>query len=99
MPARRPNGHPAVYCSPLCHNRGNSALIRRRNSSLDEMAVMRLVSGDPVASTRAERIAAVGALTAHGRSTSWIAAHLHTTTRSVTRYRAELNPARKAVAA
>jgi len=97
MPARR-NGHRAICCSALCHNRSNGARRRADNSYIDEMAVVRLIDGWGVEATRGERVAAVEILTRRGRSASWIAAHLHITERSVCRYRAELTH-RKAVAA
>ena len=71
-------------------------LMRARDADLDEMAVVRLVSGDRVASTKAERLEAVRVLTSRGYSLFTIALRLHMTDRSVSRYRAELH--RKAVA-
>jgi len=84
-----------IYCSRRCTLAANPP--RDYNGSLDEVAVLRLLDGSPVASTKAERRTAVAVLTARGRSASWIAAHLHITARSVTRYRAELH--RREVAA
>lgn len=61
------------------------------NHDVDDVVVTRLMAGVPVTSTRSERIEAVAYLTMRGRSAVWIAAQLHITTRSVCRYRAELN--------
>ena len=96
MPARR-NGHKAICCSSLCHNRSNGERRRADNSYVDEMAVVRLVNGWDVEATRGERVAAVAILTRRGRSASWIAESLHITERSIYRYRAELT--RREVAA
>ena len=93
VPATWPNGRPRTFCSRLCANRANNA----RHTSMDEVAVIRLTSGSPVPSTKAERLEAVRLLVGRGYSTRSVAERLHTTTRSVWRYRAELN--RKAVAA
>lgn len=96
MPAKTLDGHTRVYCSRYCRDRGCAALTRERNACLDEMAVVRLIQGSPVASTKAERIEAVRTMTARGLSAAVIAQRLHTTRRSVWRYRAELH--RKALA-
>ena len=90
MPARR-NGHRAICCSALCHNRSNGARRRADNSYVDEMAVVRLVNGWGVEATRGERVEAVAILTRAGRSASWIAESLHITERTICRYRAELH--------
>jgi len=86
------------FCSRLCANRAKSARIAEANRFLDEVAVIRLTSGSPVASTKAERLSAVDILTTRGLSTAVIAERLHTTQRSVWRYKAELTH-RKAVVA
>jgi len=86
-----------TFCSRLCANRANNARIAEANRFLDEVAVIRLTTGSPVTSTKAERLAAVDILTTRGLSAAVIARRLHTTQRSVWRYRAELT--RKAVAA
>ena len=96
MPARR-NGHRAICCSSLCHNRSNGARRRADNSYVDEMAVVRLVNGWGVEATRGERVEAVAILTKRGRSAAWIAESLHITERTICRYRAELH--RREVAA
>jgi hypothetical protein len=85
------NNKPRRFCSRSCAGRANTARIRTRNADLDEVAVIRLISGSRVASTKAERREATRLLTERGRSASWIAGLLRTTERSVTRYRAELN--------
>jgi DNA-binding NarL/FixJ family response regulator len=64
---------------------------------MDEVVVLRLVSGSRVASTKAERLEATRQLTERGYSIVVIASRLHTTPRSVSRYRAELH--RREVAA
>ena len=96
MTARR-NGHKATYCSLLCANRANAATRIADPGFMDEVAVTRLTSGSPVTSTKAERLEAVRLLIARGCSTTVVAERLHTTTRSVWRYRAELH--RREVAA
>jgi len=88
---------PRSFCSRLCANRAKVARIAEANASLDEVAVIRLTSGSPVTSTKAERLEAVRLLVDRGYSTAVVAERLHTTTRSVWRYRAELH--RKEVAA
>lgn len=81
---------PRQFCSKPCASRANGAAVSARHATLDEMAVVRLLAGSPVTSTKAERIEAVRVLTGRGRAASWIAEFLHITERSVTRYRAEL---------
>jgi DNA-binding NarL/FixJ family response regulator len=93
----RGKGRPGIYCSALCHNRGNGARRQADNSYVDEMAVVRLVDGWGVDATRGERVEAVAILTRRGRSASWIAESLHITERTICRYRAELH--RREVAA
>ena len=85
------------FCSRLCANRAKSARITEANRFLDEVAVIRLTTGSPVTSTKAERLEAVRLLIGRGYSTAVVAQRLHTTTRSIWRYRAELTQ-RKAVA-
>jgi hypothetical protein len=97
MSPTRSHNKPRAFCSKPCASRANGNVIRTRNADLDEVAVIRLISGSPVASTKAERREATRLLTARGRSASWIAEHVHITERSVTRYRAELH--RREVAA
>ena len=99
MAARYPSngGKTRKFCSRSCGGRANAMAIRTRNADLDEVAVIRLISGSLVASTKAERIEAVRVLTARGLSAAVIAKRLHTTPRSVWRYRAEFN--RREVAA
>ena len=63
-------------CGPFCPG------------DVDEVVVLRLLAGTPVISNKAERLEAVNILTARGMSGSEIAEHLHTTKRSVIRYRA-----------
>jgi len=91
-PTTWPNGTPHTFCSRLCANRACNL----RHASLDEVAVIRLTTGSPVTSTKAERLEAVRLLVSRGYSTAVVAERLHTTTRSVWRYRAELT--RRAVA-
>jgi len=88
------SNRPRIYCSRRCTLAANPPQFHSRE--LDEVAVGRLIAGDPVHSTKAERLEAVRQLSARGRSASWIATHLHITERSVTRYRAELNTRRAA---
>jgi DNA-binding NarL/FixJ family response regulator len=97
IPPTWPTGRLRSFCSRLCANRAKSARITEANRFLDEVAVIRLTSGSPVTSTKAERLAAVDILTTRGLSTAVIAQRLHTTPRSIWRYRAELT--RKALAA
>ena len=91
-----PKGPPSkrrVYCSQLCRNRGISRVRHHpltHDNTIDAMAVVRLLEGWVVASTRAERIEAVRVLTDRGRSASWIADYMRTTARSVVRYRHEI---------
>src|ERR1035437_3321514 len=85
---------PTVYCSRACHCRANAALARAHQAEVDEAAVLRLVSGSRVASTKAERITAVQQMSAHGWSASGIADRLHIGERSVFRYRAALHHAK-----
>ena len=75
-----------VYCSRACRDEAN----RKVDAPVDEMAVVRLLEGWRVASNRPERVEAVRVLTAQGRSIAWIADHLRTSTRSVERYRHEI---------
>ena len=83
--------------------RANSGTIKARQANntrhaeMDEVAIVRLISGSPVTSTKAERLEAVRLLVGRGYSTAVVAERLHTTTRSIWRYRAELH--RKALAA
>lgn len=81
---------PATYCTRHCAAIGVGIWNRARRAEVDDVAVIRLISGSRVASTKAERVAAVAELTARGRSASWIAAALHVAERSVCRYRAAL---------
>jgi len=85
------------FCSRLCANRAKSARITEANRFLDEVAVIRLTTGSPVTSTKAERLEAVRLLVDRGYSTAVVAERLHTTPRSIWRYRAELH--RREVAA
>lgn len=91
--------HPLVYCCRRCQCIGISAALRAREAEVDEVVVIRLVSGSWVPSTKAERMEAVTQLSARGRSASWTAMVLHVDIRSVWRYRAELNRAKKGQAA
>jgi len=84
------------YCSRRCTLLANPP--HDWNRDLDEVAVQRLLAGDHIESTKAERLEAVRALTARGRSASWIAAHLRIAERSVTRLRAELHTRREIAA-
>lgn len=85
-----------LYCSRRCTLAANPPQIHSRE--MDEVAVERLIAGDRVTSTKAERLEAVRQLTARGRSAAWIAAHLHIAERSVTRLRAELHTRREIAA-
>ena len=87
------NGIARVNCSRACRDEAN----RHVGRPVDEMAVVRLLAGSAVVSTRGERIEAVRVLTAQGRSIAWIADYLRTTSRSVERYRHEIQT-RKAAA-
>ena len=99
-----PKGPPSkrrVYCSQLCRNRGISRVRHHpltHDNTIDAMAVVRLLEGSLVTSTRAERIEAVSILSQRGHSAAWIGDYIHITPRSVVRYRRELIN-RKAVAA
>ena len=86
------------YCSLSCASTGRAAASVQLNAEVDEMAVVRLLDGSKVLSTRGERIEAVRVLTERGRSASFIADLLHTTRRSIERYRAELTNRKQAVA-
>ena len=107
MPERR-HGRRLLHCSRRCVGRDPAKLARlaeiRRQSAIanrhvDDVVVSRLMAGDRLPSTRAERIEAVAYLTANGRSALWIATQMHITTRGVFRYRAELNRTTKRKAA
>ena len=87
---------PRVYCSRICRDQGIGWAMR--DKQVDEMAVVRLLDGSRVVSNKAERIEAVRVLTERGRSAAWIADCLHTTARSIQRYRAELTNRKQAVA-
>jgi hypothetical protein len=100
MPSDIRLSRPRLHCSKSCAGRSANTLAHLAEISrmrviaghdVDDVVVTRLLSGVPVASTRSERIEAVAYLTLRGRSALWIAAQLHITTRSVCRYRAELN--------
>ena len=69
-----------LSCGPTCPGR----------NGVDDVVVVRLLDGSHVVSTKAERLEAVRVLTDRGRSASWIADRLHTTERSIQRYRAEI---------
>ena len=97
IPSTWSPGRLRSFCSRLCANRAKSARITEANRFLDEVAVIRLTSGSPVTSTKAERLEAVRLLVGRGCSTAVVAQRLHTTPRSIWRYRAELT--RKALAA
>ena len=97
IPPTWPTGRLRTFCSRLCANRANVARFAEANRFLDEVAVIRLTTGSPVTSTKAERLEAVRLLVDRGYSTAVVAERLHTTTRSVWRYRAELH--RREVAA
>lgn len=90
------SARPRIYCSRRCCLIANPPQIHSRE--LDEVAVERLLAGDLVTSTKAERMEAVRALTARGRSASWIAQQLRIAERSVTRLRAELHTRREIAA-
>ena len=98
MTPTRSHNKPRAFCSKPCASRANGNVIRTRNADLDEVAVIRLISGSPVTSTKAERREATRLLTERGRSAAWIARQLRITPRSVHRLRAELHT-RRAVAA
>ncbi len=63
---------------------------------VDEVVVDRLRLGERVTSTRGERREATRLLTDQGRSASWIALLLHTTSRSIQRYRHDINQVEEA---
>lgn len=98
MTARRPNGHPRQFCSKSCSALGASVRIRTRNADMDEVVVIHLLDGTLITSTKAERLEAVRQLTSRGYSLFAIASRLHTTARSVSRYRAELHTRREIAA-
>jgi len=81
-PNKRRTGR--LYCSWACYLADR--VVKERVA--DSVVIDRLCLGDRTTSTRAERIEAVRILTEKGRSASWIAMLLHTTERSITRYRA-----------
>jgi hypothetical protein len=94
MSPSNPWGHRRICCSRSCGISLGNTKRRARSAEVaevDEVAVMRLIAGDPVTSTKAERLEAVRALTGRGRSAAWIARQLHMTPRSVQRLRAELH--------
>ena len=74
-------------CGATCGQIFRAVGCMARNADVDEMAVVRLLEGWVVNSTRSERIEAVRVLTCQGRSIAWIADYLRITTRSVERYR------------
>lgn len=67
--------------------RTTAAATRLAELDIDPVAVERAMDGDPVRLNRAERLAAVRALTAQGRTSEEIADVLHMSTRVVFRYR------------
>jgi predicted nucleic acid-binding Zn ribbon protein len=97
MPPRTPWGHQRITCSRSCGISQGNTKRRARSQEVDEVAVIRLIDGSPVHSTKAERFEAMRVLTERGYSLVAIASRLHTTPRSVSRYRAELH--RREVAA
>ncbi len=96
MPLLR-KGQPRQFCSLPCRDTGWSAYQLARNAEMDPAAVDRLVHGEPVTSTPAERLEACRVLTGRGRSYTQIAALLRVTTHTVWRYKVQLrNQQRKA---
>jgi hypothetical protein len=81
-------GRPRTYCSKGCAQTGKARL---RNADVDEMAVDRLIHGEPVHSTRAERTKASAILTSAGHSAAHIAILLRISKRSVVRFRRVVN--------
>ena len=82
------------YCDPCVaamHRYAN-----RGDGIIDEVAVQRLVDGEPVAATSAERVAAALLLAARGVTYEDAADRMHTTKRTIERY---LSAARRRVAA
>lgn len=70
---------------------GGGGAMRLRQAEVDEMAVERLVAGDPPeTTTRAERAAAVAVLVARGLTNVRVAERLGITTRTVERLRSTL---------
>ena len=88
---------PRVTCSQICGNVIAHLTYVAHQAEVDSVAVWRLTHGDPVTSTRAERITATADLTGHGHSLTQIAAILGVTCKSVSRYRHEIQT-RKAAA-
>jgi hypothetical protein len=79
-------GRPRIACKTACV----APARRLMQEPVDEVVVDRLCNGGRLPSTRDERIEATRLLTNLGRSASWIALLLHTTPRSITRYRHEI---------
>lgn len=84
------NGLPRQHCSRQCAAIAHGRARWHGNRDVDDMAVIRILAGDPPATTtKGERMAAVQTLTVQGRSAAWIAGQLRVTRRSVNRYRSE----------
>jgi len=91
MPMRNDNGRLFVVCSKSC----TIILMRwaqwmEAERGVDEAVVQRLICGSRVDSIKSERLEATRQLLLWGHSSAFIAMQLHTTQRSVDRYRREL---------
>ena len=84
------------FCSRRCASLTNWERYNASRQEVDEMAVDRLIHGEPVTATYGERREAVAYLTAHGYTSADIARRLRTTQRSVHRIRATIRAKRKA---
>jgi len=102
MPGEKAGDRIDVARCPHCikhHDRGHvclkcgtapaAALRRPDDGVLDEVAVERAMSGDPVQLTKPERVEAISRLATRGMSDSQIAARLHCVPETVFRWRKE----------
>lgn len=73
-----------IFCSRKC----SGSVLRAPKTEVDPISVYRLIHGFPPAVTnKPERIQATAYLTARGYNLKQIAERLHTTPRSISRYR------------
>jgi hypothetical protein len=90
------NHRSRTYCGKPCRDVALAAYILARESQVDPVVVDRLVGGQSVTSTRAERVQATKVLLGRGRSYRQVAAALHVTPHTVWRYVVQLRQPRKA---
>ena len=86
------------FCSRRCCGIALNRRSPEASRELDDVVLMRLIDGWPVASTKAERLEASRMLTERGMSVAHIARGMGIKPRSVSRYRAELSQREKTTA-